>query len=151
MLSSSRNQRGLPQRKIAICEAIWELLGGNEVCPLDIREASEHGSRTRYNQTINAVYLRADVEPGVGTEARVRMSELACLAHELAHAERFRLGYDRPDTGTATLVDEAEASLHASFMQPLSSTDRHDLMEDARDQITMGLARSAGQEANDEN
>lgn len=151
MLSSSRNQRSLSRRKIAICEAIWELLGGNEVCPLDIREASEHGSRTRYNQTANVVYLGADVEPGIGTEARVRMSELACLAHELAHAERFRLGYDRPDTETANAIDEAEASLHASFMQPLSITDRHDLIEDARDQITRGLAHSVSQEANYEN
>jgi len=151
MLSSSRNQRGLTPRKIAICEAIWELLGGNEVCPLDIREASEHGSRTRYNQTINAVYLGADIEPGVGTEARIRMSELACLAHELAHAERFRLGYDRPGLETATLIDEAETSLHASFMQSLSTTDRHDLIEDARDQITMRLAYPVSQEADYEN
>lgn len=151
MLSSSRNQRGLSRRKIAICEAIWELLGGNDVCSLDIQEASEHGSQTRYNQTTIVVYLGADVEPGIGTEARVRMSELACLAHELSHVERHKMGYDRPNTEATNAIDEAETSLHASFMQPLSITDRHDLMEDARDQITRGLAHSVSQEVDHEN
>jgi len=109
-------------------------------------EASEHGSQTSFNQTRNVVYLGADVEPGLGTEARVRMSEIACLAHELAHAERFRLGYDRTDTEAATLIDEAETSLRASFSLSLSITDRRDLIEDARDQITMRLAYPVSQE-----
>lgn len=148
---SSRNQEGLTEREIERCEQIWEVLGGNERCPLDASQAAASGSRTRFNQTQDVVFLGTDVMPGRGVEARSRMSEMACLAHELAHAQRFHLGIDRPDTETANAVDEAEASLHASFMQPLSITDRHDLMEDARNQITRGLARSASQEADHEN
>lgn len=148
MLSSSRNQIGLLPRKIAACEAIWEYLGGKFRCPQDIQQAHDHGSRTRYSQTLKIVYLGADVEPGAGMEARVRMSEFACLAHELAHAERHQMGYDRPNLESATLIDEAETSLHASFMQQLNFTDRHDLIEDARDQITMRLAYNVSQEEN---
>lgn len=103
--------------------------------------AFEHGSQTKYNQARKVVCLGADVEPGVGTEARVRMSEMACLTHELAHAERHRLGYDRPNTDAANAIDEAETSLRASFMQSLSPVERHTLIEDARDQIITRLAQ----------
>ncbi len=80
------------------------------------------------------------------------MSEMACLAHELAHAERYhKMKIDRPDTDAANPVDEAEASLHASFMQPLSISDRNDLIEDARDRIIIRLSYTISKEENDEN
>lgn len=63
------------------------------------------------------------------------MSVLACLAHELAHAERFDLGFRRPMNLPDVLVDEAETSLHASFMSSLTTKDQTDLVEDARDRL----------------
>ncbi len=135
MLSSSRNQRGLSESKIENCRAIWDYLDGNQVCLLIVFEAASHGSRTRFNQAANAVYLGADVEPGIGTEARVRMSEISCLAHELAHADRYRMGFNRTTNQPDVLLDEAEASLHASFMEALNAKERQDLVEDARTQI----------------
>lgn len=135
MLSSSRNQRGLSESKIENCRAIWDYLDGNQVCLLIVSEAAAHGSRTRFNQAANAVYLGADVEPGVGTEARVRMSEVSCLAHELAHADRYRMGLNRTTNQPDVLLDEAETSLHASFMEALNVKERQDLVEDARTQI----------------
>ena len=148
---SSRNQEGLTDREIERCEQIWEVLGGNECCSLDVSQASSSGSRTRFNQPQNVVFLGADVMPGRGTDARSRMSELACLAHELAYAQRYEKHYDRPDTEILNAIDEAETSLHASFMQPLSTKDRYDLRDDAREQITRGLTISVSQEANHEN
>ena len=135
MLSSSRNQRGLSQSKIENCRAIWDYLDGNQVCLLIVSEAAAHGSRTRFSQGANAVYLGADVEPGIGTEARVRMSEVSCLAHELAHADRYRMGFNRTTDQPDVLLDEAETSLHASFITPLTAKEREDLVEDARTQI----------------
>ncbi|MCP4120609.1 MAG: hypothetical protein GY751_02515 [Bacteroidetes bacterium] len=106
---------------------IWELLKGLEICELDLSEAKRHDSRTRFNQDRNKVYLGADVVPGSGTDARSRMSEIGCLAHELAHAERFSSGLDR-DIG---LRDEAATSLHASWNIFLNKTQRNLLVEDA--------------------
>ena len=146
MLSSSRNQRGLSESKIANCQAIWEYLGGNRVCLLIASEAADHGSRTRFSQAANAVYLGADIEPGIGTEARVRMSESSCLAHELAHAERYRMGIDRTVDQPDVFLDEAEASLHASFITPLSEKERMDLVEDARIQIAAWQRAAAHEE-----
>ena len=143
MLSSSRNQRGLSEEKVENCQAIWEYLEGSRVCPLLVDEATEHGSRTRFHQAVNAVYLGADVEPGQGTEARVLMSEVSCLAHELAHAERFRMGIDRTVDRPDVFLDEAEASLYASFLVPLSEKERKDLVEDARTQIAAWQAATA--------
>ncbi len=73
--------------------------------------------------------------PGIGISARSRMSEMACLAHELAHAERYRMGINRPVDQPDVFLDEAEASLHASFIEPIGLTDRQNLVEDARFQI----------------
>jgi len=63
------------------------------------------------------------------------MSVLACLAHELAHVERFESGFQRPIEFPDALIDEAETSLHASFMSVLGPKDREDLIEDARDRL----------------
>ncbi len=132
---SSRNQTGLTQRQIEQCEIIWEVLGGNECCPLNTFEAFQHNSRTRFAQNWRAVVLGADVVPGSGIDARSTMSEMACLAHELAHAQRFGMGLDRPIPLPDGFLDEAEASLHASFLLPISLADRRNLIEDARIQI----------------
>jgi hypothetical protein len=132
---SSRNKQGLTEREIARCEQIWVLLDGNGCCGMVTSEAHLSGSRTRFSQTVNLVYLGADALPSSGVHARSRMSEVACLAHELAHAQRFRMGIDRPVEQPAVFLDEAEASLHASFMQRIGFLDRRDLVEDARFQI----------------
>lgn len=132
---SSRNQTGLTRRQIEQCETIWEVLGGNECCPMDASEAFQHGSRTRFAQTRRVVVLGADVVPGSGIDARSTMSEMACLAHELSHAHRFEIGLDRPIPLPDGFLDEAEASLHASFLLPISLADRRNLIEDARVQI----------------
>ncbi len=138
---SSRNQNGLTEKQIEKCLLAWEQLGGNEYCILDTSEASAHNSCTRFDQIKQMVYLGADVMPGKGTEARSRMSMLACLAHELAHFERYKKGYDRPTNKPDMLLDEAEASLDASFNPTISQKDRVDLVEDAQDQIVSWLQR----------
>lgn len=125
----------MTDREIARCEQIWILLNGDGCCELVTSQAARSGSRTRFNQTANLVYLGADAIPGSGIHARSRMSEVACLAHELAHAQRFRMGIDRPIEQPDVFLDEAEASLHAAFMQRIGLLDRQNLVEDARFQI----------------
>ncbi len=142
---SSRNQTGLTSLQIKQCVDIWEVLDGNEYCPLDTSEASQHGSRTRFIQTRRIVALGADAVPGFGVDARSTMSEMACLAHELAHAQRFGMGIDRPIPKPDGYLDEAETSLHASFMPPINETDRRNLIEDARVQIAEWQAFTAKQ------
>lgn len=105
-------------------------------------EASKHSSRTRFSEIDGSVYLGADVKPGKGIEANARMSILGCLAHELAHAERFELGFQRSTALPDNLVDEAETSLHASFHSVLGSKDREDLIEDARDRLNQWFLES---------
>lgn len=68
------------------------------------------------------------------------MSMIACLAHELAHADRFELEFRRPIDLPDILIDEAETSLHASFMAKITTKDREDLIEDARDSLIQWLA-----------
>ncbi len=99
-----------------------------------------HIASPPFSEDRNAVYLGADVYPGENVDANSRMSMLACLAHELAHAERYELGFQRPITMPEVLIDEAETSLHASFMTILSVKDRADLIEDARDRLIQWLA-----------
>lgn len=65
---------------------------------------------------------------------------VACLAHEIAHAERFEIGYNRPFDFPDNLIDEAETSLRASFMSALTSREQEDLVEDARDRVIHWLA-----------
>ena len=73
-------------------------------------------------------------------DANSRLSTLACLAHELAHAERFRLGYRRPLDLPDVHLDEAETSVRASFTSILRMRDREDLVEDARNRLIQWLA-----------
>jgi hypothetical protein len=137
MILAGRNQVGLTDEEIERCLLTWKILCGEKERELVIDEAHQHSSRTRFNETSGKVHLGANVKPGSGIEANSRMSVLACLAHELAHAERFELGFSRPDELPDNLIDEAEASLHASFMRELSKRDREDLIEDAKDRLTL--------------
>lgn len=132
----SRNRSALTRAQIQRCRDLWEVLCDEVAPPLDVSEAGRHGTRTRFDELRAAVVLGADVLPGIGATANARMSLLACLAHELAHAERFRLGYRRPFELPDMLLDEAETSLHASFTPVLSRRDREDLVEDARERIS---------------
>jgi hypothetical protein len=141
MLESKRNQIGLTQRQIEFCLQAWELLcEGASQRKLVISKAAQHGSCTYFSENDNVVYLGANVYPGEGIDANSRMSMLACLAHELAHAERFELEFRRPIDLPDILIDEAETSLHASFMTRITAKDREDLIEDARDRLIQWLA-----------
>lgn len=97
---SSRNEHGLSPSQIRNCVEAWIALGGHSACELDTSIADQSGSRTAYHEDRNVVVLGADVYPArwttMGHSARSRMSVLACLAHELAHAQRFNKGYSRP-------------------------------------------------------
>lgn len=136
MILAGRNHVGLTEREIGYCLRAWELLCGENRRVLVITDANIHSSRTRFNEINGLVHLGADVKPGIGSEANSRMSVLACLAHELAHAERFEHQVQRPIEFPDNLIDEAETSLHASFMSVLSAKDRRDLIEDARDRLS---------------
>jgi hypothetical protein len=136
MILAGRNKVGLTEEEIERCLLAWKFLCGEKERELVIDEAHEHSSRTRFNETSGKVYLGAAVKPGGGMEANSKMSVLACLAHELAHAERFEIGFQRPIEFPDNLIDEAETSLHASFMPVLSPTEREDLVEDARDRLS---------------
>ena len=115
----------------------------------DTSEAMQHASRTRFDESKNTVFLGADALPGDGVDANARLSTLACLAHELAHAERFQLGYRRPTNLPDVLLDEAETSLRAAFTSILSPKDREDLVEDARDRLIQWLALRQQEGEND--
>jgi len=140
MLTSGRNKIGLTARQIAYCVEAWAVLSADNPIALNAAEASKHASRTRFNEGQNTVFLGADALPGNGVDANARLSTLACLAHELAHAERFQLGYRRPTVLPDMLIDEAESSLRASFTSVLGPKDREDLVEDARDRLIQWLA-----------
>lgn len=135
MILAGRNQSGLSKREIEYCLKAWEVLCGKKRRQLVTLAASRHSSRTHFSESDGLIHLGADVKPGVGIEPNSRMSILACLAHELAHAERFELGFQRSVGLPDNLIDEAEASLHASFHPVLNAKDREDLIEDARDRL----------------
>ena len=147
MLTAGRNRTGLTERQIEFCRQVWALVAGNTPVALDTSEATRHASRTRFNEAQNVVNLGADALPGVGIDANSRMSTLACLTHEFAHAERFRLGYRRPTVLPDVLLDEAETSVRASFARGLPAPEREDLIEDARDRLIhwLALRRRVGQ------
>jgi hypothetical protein len=117
---------------------------------LDVSEARQNFSRTRFNEDQNKVLLGADAFPGEGVDANSRMSTLACLAHELAHVERFQLGYRRPTELPDVLLDEAETSLRAAFTSLLRKKNREDLVEDARDRLIQWLAMHHQEGGSDE-
>ncbi len=136
----SRNQLGLDEAQISYCVQAWEFLCGDRPRFLDISQAHSYSSQTRFNEQTKTVLLGADAYPGIGMGANSRLSVLACLAHELAHAERYEAGYVRPFDPPDRYVDEAETSLRASFTPVLSPRDREDLIEDARDRLIDWLA-----------
>ncbi len=147
----SRNQIALTAQQIASCQRAWQVLCGEQARTLIVSEAALFGSRTRFNADKNVVYLGADAFASMfAASANSRMSMLACLAHELAHMERFEAGYVRPYTGQGRLLDEAETSIRASFAPALSSRDRADLVEDAKDRLLDWLAEEQRMR-NDEN
>lgn len=149
MLNGSRNPHGLSQVQIEYCKLVWDVLCQGEAIPLDTAFADVAGSTTKFNEDRNIVILGADAYPGIAMDANSRMSVLACLAHEKAHFGRFRDGYRRPINLPDILLDEAEASLRAVFSPALSSKDKNDLAEDARDRISKWLSLDVGQQ--DEN
>ena len=133
-----RNIDGLTDRQIAHCIMAWEILCetvGISV-PLHTERATEHHSQTAYSEHKCAVYLGANVLPGRGISAVERMSMLACLAHEIAHADRHQRGFQRPFTLPDLHLDEAETSIHASFFTVISQKDREDMIEHSRDHLT---------------
>jgi hypothetical protein len=140
MLSAGRNRTGLTERQIEYCVWLWATLGGRRMAALDTSEASRHSTRTRFDERRNTVLLGADVYPGVGVDANSRMTVPACLAHELAHAERFALGYRRPTDLPDVLLDEAETDLRAAFRLVISPAEREALVEDARPAHRMATA-----------
>lgn len=140
MLATGRNRTALTSRQIAYCVEVWQALCADRPIELDISEAAIHSSRTRFIEEQNRVVLDADAFSGDGMDANARMSTLACLAHELAHVERFTLGYRRPPALPDVLLDEAETSLHAAFTLGLRPKQREDLVEDARDRLIHWLA-----------
>ena len=150
MLAAGRNQAGLTDTQIEYCLEVWAALHADGQVPFDILEASQNFSRTRFNEAQNKVFLDADAFPGEGVSANFRMSTLACLAHELAHAEWFQLGYRRPTELPDVLLDEAETSLRAAFTSILRRTNREDLVEDARDRLIQWLASHQQEGDNDE-
>ena len=138
--TAGRNQIGLTERQIAYCVEVWAVLCADRPIAFDTSEAVQYASRTHFDEAQNTVFLGADALPGDGVDANARLSTLACLAHELAHAERFQLGYRRPTDLPDVLLDEAETSLRAAFTSILSPKDREDLVEDARDRLIQWLA-----------
>lgn len=152
MLAAGRNQTGLTAKQIEYCSEAWVVLCADLPIQLETSEAARNFSRTRFNEEQDKIFLGADAFPGEGVDANSRMSTLACLAHELAHAERFRLGYRRPIDLPDVLLDEAETSLRAAFTSILNRKDREDLVEDARDRLIQWLAhRHQEGESNEEN
>jgi hypothetical protein len=140
MITGGRNLVALTPTQIEYAMAVWSLLGADRPLELDISEATRYASRTRFSEDHHKVFLGADALPGDGLDANSRLSTLACLAHELAHAERFELGYRRPTELPDVLLDEAETSLRAAFTSLLRMKDREDLVEDARDRLIQWLA-----------
>lgn len=91
-----RNQRRLTDHEIEYCVLAWNILCGENRRTLILDEAKIDHSLTRFVENMDVVYLGANALPGEGFSANSRMSVLACLAHELSHAERFGKGYRRP-------------------------------------------------------
>ena len=142
MIPAQRNQEGLTSSQIEYCRMAWEILTSQrQEFELVITEAGKPGSKTRFNENRKAVLLGANAFPGIGLDANSRMSTLACLAHEFSHTERFTLGFRRPLDLPDILIDEAETSLHASFLPVLNPKDRKDLIEDARDRLIQWLGQ----------
>ncbi|MCR9942004.1 hypothetical protein [Vibrio owensii] len=147
-----RNTKGLDEDQIEYIQLLWDFL--TQVDPeqesyfdkskiqdlrvrIDVSEAHLDKSKTAFLQDTNTIRIGADALPSAGQSmsANDTMSELACLAHEYAHAIRYHLGYRRPFKGALMHLDEAETSIHASYETALSDADRKQLVEDASERI----------------
>jgi hypothetical protein len=85
--TAGRNLLGLTERQIAYCVEVWAVLCADRPIAFETSEAVQYASRTRFDEAQNTVFLGADALPGDGVDANARLSTLACLAHELAHAD----------------------------------------------------------------
>ncbi len=162
-----RNQAGLTKEQIDQCKLIWNFLtsGDSDIghfddaklegmkIELDTSEAHKHGSKTRFNEDRNIVILGTDAFPGHNViDPNSKLSEIACLIHELSHAQRYYLGFRRPCNPLADYrLDEAETSLHASFHSALYPSDRSYLVEDAQKHIESWLKEKGTKECHDSN
>ncbi|MCP4699111.1 MAG: hypothetical protein GY862_20000 [Gammaproteobacteria bacterium] len=141
-----RNIHGLTQRQIENAIIHWKFItqpsSSDKLAAsalhefsvnLDVSNACKHGSKTVFLEDGNIVRLGADAYPGSNVvSANSVMSLLACLCHELSHAQRYHMGFRRDHYDVR---DEAETSIHASYMPFLSSTDRRHLVEDAKQRL----------------
>lgn len=150
-----RNRQGLTSDQIEMAKMCWEFITQSTPddsgavflvdfsVALDVSGAHESGSKTVFIENKNLVKLGADAFPSnsaiIGC-ANSTMSLLACLCHELAHAQRYYMGFRRPFEGRDVCLDEAETSIHASYMPALSSSDRNHLVEDAMQRLTIWKA-----------
>src|SRR6266852_6087784 len=107
MSIEGRNKEGLSEHQIQMCIDAWEILCGEDLVELDVSRAHLYQSKTKWDEVSQKVFLGANVLSGVGLKANYRLSMLACLAHELAHARRYYLGYARPFELPDILLDEA--------------------------------------------
>ena len=151
VMIDGRKKTGLTKAQIKRCQYIWGDIGGNAYCKLVTKNATKHSSKTEYHPDSNVVVLGANAFPGQGIDANSRMSERACLAHELAHVQRAKMNIDRTCKLPDCLIEKAEASADAKFISNLSKRDRDDLIEDARERLGawLSLTRKKGDE--DEN
>lgn len=141
-----RNKSGLTPDQIEKAQLAWKFLTSSNNSTLssstissssinfDISYAHLNNTKTVFNESTKTVKLGADAYPGQG-DANSRMSLLACLCHELSHAQRYQMGFVRPLTEPECNLDEAETSLHASYIPVLSLQERKDLVEDAQERI----------------
>lgn len=140
-----RNQKGLSAVELARCEMVWCVLIDAQdekfrVEPsLDVSHATTDFTVTVYDERTNTVRVGANVLPGLGSEACERLSLTACLAHELAHAQRFFAGMRRSFDFPDSLLDEAETSLWAAHLVPLLDSEVEDLIDDSRSRLAHWL------------
>jgi hypothetical protein len=147
-----RNIQGLDSTQIDHAKMCWEFISQetndesqtvdldvfkNFKVDFDVSEAHKPGSKTAYLENKNMIRLGADAYPGYSmvNSANSIMSLLACLCHELSHAQRYHMGFRRPFTELDKNLDEAETSIHASYMPVLEQTDRKHLIEDAMQRL----------------
>ena len=140
---ATRNLDPLTEQQVEYCRLAWNVLRDSTgiLIELDVSRAQTFGTTTGFSEASNVVFLGANAYPGYGVDANSRLSPLACLAHEITHARRFARGYRRPTELPHSLLDEAETSIDASFVEVLSPKDQEDLVEDARDRLIQWLAR----------
>ena len=129
MTAENRNTRPLNNEEIKLCVNIWRNLdNGRKLAKIDTRRAKNANSETVFVPSTRTVILGANVFPHPnGTNPLQRLSVKACLAHEFAHADRQRLGINRPMKLPEYLIEESEASLHASFYGDLTNIDIDEL------------------------